>query len=485
MASIGHKFNALRIEFSSNLEREAVYHILFLKRVDEAGYLKETSVLKRAIYRYEKYWLPLAADYPNECLSAPLGIEWIWHCHMLCPHAYERDCLAIVNRPANHKLREPNDYKSAQLKSQSYWSKKYEYDHEPFHVDYTAPYDGSVVDSFKSRLSYDILSAAQRQMSFYYEVSLPHYQDPKFLQSSIYRYKMFIYLKRQLPEEFLVPCYDIDLMWHTHQLSPFTYKTDMFRLLGIMLNHDDSTTDRNPGSKLSVATAKTREHWMHFFNECFTFFGAMYRGKPPAGFLHMMTDEEIMSFCTKSCSITIDQMTLNVSPETVHHKKRITIYSYTACNDVQQARMFKVQIPPNSPVQSAQIKWCGNRNAYNFNSRMSNSIKFILKGKAGFCLGSNVEMGSNYVSLLPYLEEKRNLQNGGTFHERIQLGQHFSLEVIGQFSKPLRSGVLLNLHMGRYEMAKVSENIQDVWGPVSLERLTAGMDNRCQVASHR
>lgn len=57
------------------------------------------------------------------------------------------------------------------------------------------------------------------------QVSLPHYRRECFLQDSITRYRMYLHLKSKHPEKFLVPCYDIDVVWHTHQVKwPYYYK---------------------------------------------------------------------------------------------------------------------------------------------------------------------------------------------------------------------------------------------------------------------
>lgn len=58
---------------------------------------------------------------------------------------------------------------------------------------------------------------------------------------------------------FIVPCYDIDLIWHTHQLYPLAYKSDMEKLYGKIFNHDDSVNDRSEGSRLYNADLATRE----------------------------------------------------------------------------------------------------------------------------------------------------------------------------------------------------------------------------------
>ena len=39
-------------------------------------------------------------------------------------------------------------------------------------------------------------------------------------------------LKKMHPKQFLVPMYDIDLIWHTHQLMATTYKEDNIAYFG-------------------------------------------------------------------------------------------------------------------------------------------------------------------------------------------------------------------------------------------------------------
>ena len=83
-----------------------------------------------------------------------------------------------------------------------------------------------------------------RQGTFFYQVSLSHYRDSDFLTDSATRYRMYLELKRQNPEKFLVPCYDMDLIWHSHQVSTLHYTRDTTAILGFVLKHDDSVNDR-------------------------------------------------------------------------------------------------------------------------------------------------------------------------------------------------------------------------------------------------
>ena len=69
----------------------------------------------------------------------------------------------------------------------------------------------------RTSLRYDVVAASCRQMSFFYNVSLPHYRKEDFLAKSAKRYYKFLALKKIVGKLFIVPCYDIDLIWHTHQ----------------------------------------------------------------------------------------------------------------------------------------------------------------------------------------------------------------------------------------------------------------------------
>ncbi len=79
---------------------------------------------------------------------------------------------------------------------------------------------------------------------FYCQVSLDHYRDNYFMTDALKRYAMYLFLKKKHPEKFLVPCYDMDLVWHTHQVHPVQYHRDTTAILGFLLKHDDSVNDR-------------------------------------------------------------------------------------------------------------------------------------------------------------------------------------------------------------------------------------------------
>ncbi|KAF7555460.1 hypothetical protein G7Z17_g2108 [Cylindrodendrum hubeiense] len=62
---------------------------------------------------------------------------------------------------------------------------------------------------------------------------------PGTLDRAVERYDNYLELFRLYPGKMLVPTLDIDLVWHTHQLSAHDYKTAMKSRCGRFINHDD------------------------------------------------------------------------------------------------------------------------------------------------------------------------------------------------------------------------------------------------------
>ena len=55
---------------------------------------------------------------------------------------------------------------------------------------------------YESRFKHDLLAATVRQKGFFYQVSLPHYRDLKFLKAALDRYIRFLHLKKTHPDLF-------------------------------------------------------------------------------------------------------------------------------------------------------------------------------------------------------------------------------------------------------------------------------------------
>lgn len=107
-----------------------------------------------------------------------------------------------------------------------------------------------------------------------------------FLQEAVARYKGFLYLIKTNREKsikrFCVPTYDIDLIWHSHQLNPLSYCKDLKKVLGMILEHDDMDSDRTKGKKLDTGFSGTTKQWEETFGTRYWKAGAMYRGNAPS-----------------------------------------------------------------------------------------------------------------------------------------------------------------------------------------------------------
>ena len=271
---MGNKLPRLESDIDLVAAGQAEYD--FLRMVDKNPSLYCLPVLQNALYRYETYWLPLCRDHATEYLPAPLDVEWVWHCHMLNPYAYRKDCQTIVSKVVDHK---PYMLRQNFInRSRDYWQTKYP--DVPFDVNLKEGNPVPLMVDYIRQSSYDIVDAAQRQRVFNYNSSLPHFRDTKFLKEAVKRYKIMLAIKRDNSKAFVVPCYDNDLIWHTHQQHVTIYKNDTSIILGSMLDHDDSTSDRSPGSELQKSSNQTRQLWRNAGMK-FGVPGAMYRGEPP------------------------------------------------------------------------------------------------------------------------------------------------------------------------------------------------------------
>ena len=138
-------------------------------------------------------WLPLVAKHTNNNLVPPLDIHWIWHCHMLAPYYYEKDTLRCVGTVPDHKLFNKETYRQGLQITEAVWNE--EYRNEPFHIDLHGRQGiGQPSEGFESKCNYNLREAVGRQRMFYYQVSLPHYRDDKFLTEAVKRYMMFLKL---------------------------------------------------------------------------------------------------------------------------------------------------------------------------------------------------------------------------------------------------------------------------------------------------
>lgn len=115
-------------------------------------------------------------------------------------------------------------------------------------------------------LSMDLVETSLRQRSFSQKITEErmHGSTHKILDS-IVRYRQFMNLVKQGVSQ-VVPTLDIDICWHTHQLSPGLYKLWCIENIGHEVIHDDNVA---PGD-LEHSFRKTSLAWLALYNTGYT-----------------------------------------------------------------------------------------------------------------------------------------------------------------------------------------------------------------------
>ncbi|XP_039020240.1 glycine-rich domain-containing protein 1-like isoform X2 [Hibiscus syriacus] len=282
---------AQNLAISVDLVALTKQQLQFLAEVDRNRSLYDGPILDRAIYRYKYCWLPLLAEHTASAISegplvVPLDCEWIWHCHRLNPVQYEADCEELYGRILDNRNVISSITTTCRKQTEEIWDRIYP--SEPYELNMSTHFSENVRNSVQTSKSteYDLVSAVKRQSAFFYQVSRSHMNDDAFLDGALARYKGFLYLIKRNWENsercFCVPTYDIDLIWHTHQLQSVSYCKDVMAALGKVLEHDDTDSDRTKGKKLDNGFLRTTKQWEDIFGSRYWRAGAMYRGDAPS-----------------------------------------------------------------------------------------------------------------------------------------------------------------------------------------------------------
>jgi hypothetical protein len=112
----------------------------------------------------------------------------------------------------------------------------------------------------------NLAEAAKRQILFARKITsiCPHDPVPEsLLVDSQQRYAKFMNLIRINATEAPVPALDIDLFWHTHQLSSSNYMPWWKHHVGRYINHDDTVETGDLASGLDG----TKEAWQQAYND--------------------------------------------------------------------------------------------------------------------------------------------------------------------------------------------------------------------------
>ncbi|KAJ8446288.1 hypothetical protein Cgig2_005819 [Carnegiea gigantea] len=284
---------AQKIAVSVDLIPAAKQLLQFLAAIDRNRHLYQGPTLDRAIHRYQNCWLPLLAkqaefDVLEGPLVVPLDCEWIWHCHRLNPTCYKADCKHRYGRILDNFNIVSTIQGTLSKQTEEIWTRMYP--DEPFQLDLSSPclesYEVNKLANAQDSTDYDLASAVKRQSPFFYQVARPFMGNEIFLKEAVARYKGFLHLIKRNKEksirQFCVPTFDIDLIWHAHQLHPALYCKDTTAIFGMVLEHDDTNPDRTEGTKLDVGFMETTKQWEEVYGLRYWRAGTMYRGNAPS-----------------------------------------------------------------------------------------------------------------------------------------------------------------------------------------------------------
>lgn len=97
----------------------------------------------------------------------------------------------------------------------------------------------------------------------------------------ITKYDRFIGIMKKHPDKMAVPTLDVDLAWHTHQLTPRDYYAFTTKLTGKFIDHDDKI-DENALSEAFEWTTKTYQNlYNEVYSECTCWYCEGKSSSPP------------------------------------------------------------------------------------------------------------------------------------------------------------------------------------------------------------
>ena len=433
---------------------------------------------------------------------------------MLAPTTYKKDLERLYGRMLNHN---PEILYKDPSKTKKLWNKMWP--NEPFEMETEAKYNLDEQKHHQSQFEYDILSAVQRQKLFFYQVSLPHYQESAFLNQALVRYKMYLYLKNLYPQEFLVPCYDMDIIWHTHQVKPIEYEKETREIVGHHLPHDDSVNDRSSGSKLCNSEETTKKLWKSTFDSNFARTGSMFRGNPPQGKLWNLTEEFQKQFVrgykykiwleddilwTCYDNFQADKYSRNGELYLKPNLKFYPLEKGGSTKSIKHLPRMTKKKKSNSSIQFGFLSNDKDKNEdpeFSFEESSELSIHFEIEHQKEatdcFCFNytkiRTVAESCNNIQMDKKLfddDEKSTNQNetkSFDYNHKLSGKYKTNLRIKGSVTKIPNQTVWkkLTIDPGTFYDCIMPEQIEALWGPVPLGKLPPGIDNECKAVTHR
>ncbi|KAI1126978.1 hypothetical protein F5Y10DRAFT_266556 [Nemania abortiva] len=123
-------------------------------------------------------------------------------------------------------------------------------------------------------LKFDMVAAVLRQLRFAHKMHRNEWLHSRFsnkiLESAIKRYAMFFTLIGENPGNRMAPTPDIDLVWHTHQLSPNRYGVySAAKANGRFIHHNDSVAKERIHDSFIAAKTLFQKRFGRKYSICY------------------------------------------------------------------------------------------------------------------------------------------------------------------------------------------------------------------------
>jgi len=288
------------------------------------------------------------------------------------------------------------------------------------------------------------------------QVSRAHVDNDVFLQEAVARYKAFLYLIKGNRERsiklFCVPTYDIDLIWHTHQLHAISYCNDLTKMIGKVLEHDDTDSDRSKGKKLDTGFSGTTAQWEETFGRRYWKAGAMNRGNTPKP---VTTSPYV---CSGKKSIAKEEESQNVIqyPEVKVIEVILEIVGVKNLPDAHKGKVFVLfsKTQPDSLFNAERrltvlSESCGEKQVALFQCEPTGELSFQLMSSKSKSLGFTSLSFSEFLSPVTKLSVEKWLELTPTKRGKADDPNPISLRVAVSFTPPTRSPTVLHLVQAR------------------------------------
>lgn len=84
----------------------------------------------------------------------------------------------------------------------------------------------------------------------------------------VLKYCRFLEIAQSFPHRMVVPTLDVDLGWHTHQLSPQQYYAFTTQYMGSFLDHDDKVDENKLCTSFDWLCEEYEKRYQEVYSEC-------------------------------------------------------------------------------------------------------------------------------------------------------------------------------------------------------------------------